>query len=67
MAIYTATDVYYVDSSLPAHNMSFKSKVDFDWILLELLLDGWDVFSLNIINCHVTKLKTSNLEVDPSK
>lgn len=41
MAIYTATEMYYVDSSLPAHNMSFKSKADFDWMLLELLLIGW--------------------------
>lgn len=41
MAIYTATEMYYVHSSLPAHNMSFKSKADFDWMLLELLLIGW--------------------------
>ena len=26
-----------------------------------------DAFSLNISNCHVTKLETSNLEVDPSR
>lgn len=57
MAIYTATEMYYVDSSLPAHNMSFKSKA----------LNWMDAFSLNISNCHVTKLETSNLEVDPSR
>ena len=49
--------MYYVDSSLPAHNMSFKSKA----------LNWMDAFSLNISNCHVTKLETSNLEVDPSR